>query len=177
MGAVAAEGDERVTELYEGRRSDRGAGPPKAVLTWVSVALCAVLAGIGLATTSSTARPDAAARVPSGSRVRTQAPQVIELTFNPRSARSPRIAKVGFRFTYEHAAESTDELRERIERNHDAIVSRVWRTLTMHTADEFRPDGGLDRVENDLRETLDALLFPDGLGATCEFRWAQIVVQ
>src|SRR5690606_39686731 len=91
-------GDERVTELYEGRRSDRGAGPPATVLAWVVVALCAVFGGVGVATLGTSAGSGAAAPVPSGSRVRSQAPHMIELTFNPRSARGPRIAKVGFHF-------------------------------------------------------------------------------
>lgn len=157
--------------------SSRPGRPPRASVA-SAVAVVAILAGMGTATVGRRTEPDPARPAAVGTaRVRSISPRIVELVFNPRVPRGLKVAKVAFRFTLEHPAAARDEVRERTDARWELLVSNLLRTLKRRGPEELKQDAGLDAIEADLRRTIDATLFVDGLAAACEIVWEQILVQ
>lgn len=167
-----------MTELYEGRGTDRATAPPSNPAPWVAVAVLAILAGVGTATMGEPDRPESGRSVDSrAARVRGISPRMVELTFNPRTARGLKIAKVAFRFTFEYQASDRETIRTRFDSGWNPMVSRVLRVLMGKTSDQLKAEGGLDDVERDIRAAIDGSMFVDGIARACEIQWEQILVQ
>lgn len=169
-----------MTELYEGRESEKAAVTPPNLTPWITVAVLAILAGIGTATLPrpAGAEPESAARE-GAARVRGMAPRMVEITFHPRTTRGSKIAKVAFRFTYECRARDRESVRQRLEEMPiwGAMRARILKTLMQRTIHELRGDSGLEAVETAVRSAIDGVLFVDGIAHTSEIQWEQILVQ
>lgn len=167
-----------VTELYEGRNRDRGQRIAGRVTPWIAVAILAMGAGVGVATIGASDVPSH----PTGATndeawVRNSSNRMIESTFNPPSPRGMRVAKVAFRFNYEHRTKDLDAVRERLEGNWHVAKSHVLIALRRHTAEELKSSDGLAAIAGELRGVIDRSLFQDGIGRTYEILWEQVLVQ
>lgn len=150
----------------------------RALQRRVAIAVAACIAGMGIAflggggDSTRASREDNATAIVRGISSRT-----VEKTFNPKTTRGMKVAKVAFQFTYRHAARNLVQVRDRVEQQWNAMESAALRVLKRRTPEELKTDEGLDRLADELRRAADTALFADGIASVEEILWQQVIVQ
>lgn len=142
------------------------------------IAVAACFLGAGVATLGGHDEPSQSAHGKHVSAiVRGISPRAVEKTFNPKTTRGLKVAKVAFQFTYRHEARLLEQVRDRIEQRWNALESATLRVLKRRTPEELRTDEGLDRLADELRRAADSTLFADGIASVEDILWQQVIVQ
>ncbi|MCB9877916.1 MAG: flagellar basal body-associated FliL family protein [Planctomycetes bacterium] len=88
-------------------------------------------------------------------------PDVIEVTFNPRTRAGKGTARISFKFVYTVREDLEEEAYEQIKTNWDRAKDHVIVILKSRTVEELNSEVGVKLLKHDLIQDLDATMFPD----------------
>ncbi|HEB53948.1 MAG TPA: hypothetical protein ENI87_11905 [bacterium] len=88
-------------------------------------------------------------------------PDVIDITFNPRSRTGKAVAVFSFKFVYTVREDRKEEAYELLKQHWEDAGSRALILLSTRTRQEMESEKGKTLLEADLVEELDKTFFPE----------------